>query len=53
VLRALDKAVNSGSDSANYIFFSFANQTFCGMFIHYVDLHVPFWDNYKSVFYNY
>jgi hypothetical protein len=35
-----------------YIFY-FANQTFCGMFLHYVDLHVPFWDNYKSVFYNY
>jgi hypothetical protein len=31
----------------------FANQTFCGMLLHYVDLHVPFWDNYKSVFYNY
>jgi hypothetical protein len=35
-----------------YIFY-FGNQTFCGMFLHYVDLHVPFWDNYKSVFYNY
>jgi hypothetical protein len=36
-----------------FLFFYFANQTFCGMFLHYVDLHVPFWDNYKSVFYNY
>jgi hypothetical protein len=36
-----------------FYFFYFANQTFCGMFLHYVDLHVPFWDNYKSVFYNY
>ena len=34
-------------------FFYFANQTFCGMFLHYVDLHVSFWDNYNSVFYNY
>jgi hypothetical protein len=36
-----------------FYFFYFANQTFCGMLLHYVDLHVPFWDNYKSVFYNY
>jgi hypothetical protein len=35
--------------SAKY-FFIFLNQTFCGMFLHYVDLHVPFWDNYNSVF---
>jgi hypothetical protein len=28
-----------------YFFFNFGNQTFCGMFLHYVDLHVPFWDN--------
>jgi hypothetical protein len=33
-----------------FLFFSFLNQTFCGMFLHYVDLHVPFWDNYNSVF---
>jgi hypothetical protein len=33
-----------------FLFFSFPNQTFCGMFLHYVDLHVPFWDNYNSVF---
>jgi hypothetical protein len=40
--------------SANYffIFFYFPYQTFCGMFLHYVDLHVPFWDNYNSVFYS-
>jgi hypothetical protein len=36
-----------------FYFFYFANQTFCSMFLHYVDLHVPFWNNYKSVFYNY
>jgi hypothetical protein len=23
------------------------------MFLHYVDLHVPFWDNYNSVLFNY
>jgi hypothetical protein len=32
-----------------FLFFSFPNQTLCGMFLHYVDLHVPFWHNYKSV----
>jgi hypothetical protein len=25
-----------------FYFFNFGNQTFCGMFLHYVDLHVPF-----------
>jgi hypothetical protein len=34
-------------------FFSFFNQIFCGMFLHYVDLHVLFLHNYKSVCYNY
>jgi hypothetical protein len=33
-----------------FYFLNFGNQTFCGMFLHYVDLHVPFWDNYNSVF---
>jgi hypothetical protein len=34
-----------------YVYFlNFGNQTFCGMFLHYVDLHVPFWDNYNRVF---
>jgi hypothetical protein len=35
-----------------FLFFYFCHQTFCGMFLHYVDLHVPFWDNYNSVFYS-
>jgi hypothetical protein len=35
-----------------FLFFYFGHQTFCGMFLHYVDLHVPFWDNYNSVFYS-
>jgi hypothetical protein len=38
---------------ANCICFYFSNQTFCAMFLHYVDLHVPFWDNYNSVFKSY
>ena len=33
-----------------FIFFIFGNQTFYGVFLHYVDLQVPFWYNYKSVF---
>jgi hypothetical protein len=28
----------------------FVSQTFCGMFVHYVDLHVSFVDNYDRVF---
>jgi hypothetical protein len=39
-------------DKVHFYFFNFDNQTFCGMFLHYVDLHVPFWDNQKSVFYS-
>jgi hypothetical protein len=34
-----------------FYFFYFVNQTFYGMFLHYVDLHVSFWNNYNSVFY--
>jgi hypothetical protein len=30
-------------------FFNFVSQTFCGMFLHYVDLHVSFVDNYNIV----
>jgi hypothetical protein len=33
-----------------FIFFDFVSQTFCGMFLHYVDLHVSFVDNYNRVF---
>ena len=32
-----------------FIFFIFGNQTFCGVFLHYVDLHVSFVDNYNIV----
>jgi hypothetical protein len=35
---------------AYFYFFNFGNQTFCGIFLHYVDLHIPFWDNYNRVF---
>jgi hypothetical protein len=40
-------------DKANCNCFYFSNQTFCAMFLHYVDLHVPFWDNYNIVFKSY
>jgi hypothetical protein len=33
-----------------FYFFVFVNQTFYDMFLHYVDLRVPFWDNYNRVF---
>jgi hypothetical protein len=35
-------------DTWQNIFFFFCNQTFCGMFLHYVDLHVLFLHNYKK-----
>jgi hypothetical protein len=35
-----------------FLFFSFSNQTFYGLFLRYVDLHVQFLHNYKSVCYN-
>jgi hypothetical protein len=31
--------------------FSFPNQTFCDMFLHYVDLHIPFWHNILCTIY--
>jgi hypothetical protein len=46
------KKVFAELGKAYFYFFNFGYQTFCGMFLHYVDLHVPFWDNYNSVFYN-
>jgi hypothetical protein len=35
---------------AYFYFLDFVAQTFCGMFLHYVDLHVSFVDNYNRVF---
>jgi hypothetical protein len=42
-------------DTRQIIFslFSFFNQTFCSLLLHYVDLHVRFWHNYRSDCYNY
>jgi hypothetical protein len=33
-----------------FYFLNFVHQTFCGMFLQYVDLHVSFVDNYNRVF---
>jgi hypothetical protein len=51
---ALGKAYFAECQPANtrqstFVFF-FCHQTFCGLFLHYVDLHVPFGDNYNCVF---
>jgi hypothetical protein len=37
-------------DKVYFYFFDFVSQTFCDMFLHYVDLHVSFVDNYNIVF---
>jgi hypothetical protein len=41
-----------GTRRSIFLFFYFLYQTFYGMLLYYVDLHVPFWDNYNSVFYS-
>jgi hypothetical protein len=38
-----------GTRQSIFLFFDFVSQTFCGMFLHYVDLHVSFMDNYNCV----
>jgi hypothetical protein len=43
--RPLYRVPFFGTRQSTFLFFNFGNQTFCGMFLHYVDLHVPFWDN--------
>jgi hypothetical protein len=35
------------------IVFYFFHQTFCGVFLQYINLHVQSWHNYQSVCYNY
>jgi hypothetical protein len=36
-----------------FYFFNFSNQTFYGVFLQYIDLHVQFWHNYQSVCYTF
>jgi hypothetical protein len=55
--RALDKVslhrVSPLTLDKVYLFFSFSYQTFYGVFVQYIDLHVQFSHNYQSVCYNY
>jgi hypothetical protein len=47
---ALPSVFSRHSAKYIFIFFYFVSQTFCGMFLHYVDLYVSFVDNYNRVF---
>jgi hypothetical protein len=47
--RTLYRVPSIDTRQSIFCFLHFGHQTFCGMFLHYVDLHVPFWDNYTSV----
>jgi hypothetical protein len=49
-IRSLPSVFFGHSAKHIFIVFNFGYQTFCGMFLHYVDLHVSFWDNSNSVF---
>jgi hypothetical protein len=49
--RFLCRVLFLDTQQTTFLFlFYFPNQTFYGVFLHYVDLHVPFWDNYNIVF---
>jgi hypothetical protein len=47
--HSLSSVISRHSTKYIFIFFNFVSQTFCGMFLHYVDLHVSFVDNYNIV----
>jgi hypothetical protein len=47
---ALPSVFSRHSAKYIFIFFYFVSQTFCGMFLHYVDLYLSFVDNYNRVF---
>jgi hypothetical protein len=44
-------SVFSDTRQSIFLFFSFSHQTFCGVFLQYVDLHIQFWHNYQNVCY--
>jgi hypothetical protein len=48
--RFLCRVYSLDTRQSVFLFFYFVSQTFCGMFLHYVDLHVSFVDNYNIVF---
>jgi hypothetical protein len=48
--RILYRVSSLDTQQSLFYFLDFVPQTFCGMFLHYVDLHVSFVDNYNRVF---
>jgi hypothetical protein len=48
--RTLCRVSSLDTRQSIFLFFYFVFQTFCGMFLHYVDLYVSFVDNYNRVF---
>jgi hypothetical protein len=48
--RTLCRVSSLDTRQSIFLFFYFVSQTFCGMFLHYVNLHVSFVDNYNRVF---
>jgi hypothetical protein len=48
--HTLPSVISRHSAKYIFIFFIFVSQNFCGMFVHYVDLHVSFVDNFNRVF---
>jgi hypothetical protein len=47
--RSLCRVSSLNTRQSIFLFFYFVSQTFCGMFLHYVDPHVSFVDNYNRV----
>jgi hypothetical protein len=48
--RTLCRVSSLDTRQSIFLFFYFVSQTFCGMFLHYVDLYVSFVENYNRVF---
>jgi hypothetical protein len=48
--RTLCRVSSLDTRQSIFLFFYFVSQTFCVMFLHYVDLHGSFVDNYNRVF---
>jgi hypothetical protein len=48
--RTLCRVSSLDTRQSIFLFFYFVSQTFCGMFLHYVDLYLSFVDNYNRVF---
>jgi hypothetical protein len=48
--RRLCRVSSLDTRQSIFLFFYFVSQNFCGMFLHYIDLHVSFVDNFNRVF---